>query len=201
MPELLPLLSYLFVMCITPGPNNVLLAASGANHGLRRTLPQIAGITLGNGLQLLVCALFLSSITDWIEQARWPLTLAGCSYLLWMALALARASGPGAATVSQPIGLASALLFQNINPKAWIMVANTAILFMPPEGGARAALALMGAGLLVGVPSCLFWAWGGDALRQRLRDPRALQAFNATAAALLVMTVAWLIHTEWQALP
>jgi len=140
MRDLIPLLSYLFVMYVTPGPNNVMLTISGVNFGFRRTLLHMAGICLGVGVQLFLCAIVLTPAAGLIEGARQPLALVGCLYLLWLSCRIARAGEPGRGSASRPMSMFAAALFQNVNPKAWVMVANAAVLFMPREGGVRAAL-------------------------------------------------------------
>lgn len=196
MRELVPLVTYLFVMYVTPGPNNVLLTASGVNFGFRRTLPHMAGICSGVAIQLFLCALLFASTAQFIEEARRPLAVVGCGYLLWLSFRICRAAGPGRASISRPIGMVEAALFQNVNPKAWVMVANASLLFMPPSGGLRAALALMLSSVVVGLPSCAAWAWGGDRLRRRMRRPAMLRAFNLAMAGMLAATALWLLGDE-----
>lgn len=86
---------------------------------------------------------------------------------------------------------------QNINPKAWVMVANAAVLFMPRAGGVRAALGLTLASGLVGLPCCALWAFGGDRLRRWLHRPALRRGFNLTMAAALAGTAIWLSANEW----
>ena len=80
----LPFVTYTFVMSITPGPNNVMLTASGANFGFRRTVPHILGIGVGFVVQLLAVCAGLSALF-----ARWPalqsaLGWVGAAYLLYL---------------------------------------------------------------------------------------------------------------------
>jgi threonine/homoserine/homoserine lactone efflux protein len=196
MSEHIALLTYLFVMFVTPGPNNVMLTASGLNFGFRRTVPHMLGICLGVALQLLLCALLISVAATWIAAVRKPLALLGCAYLVWLALKIAQAGRPESAAVARPLGVTAAALFQNLNPKAWIMVANTAVLFMPRGGGIGSALVLGGASVAVGLPACVIWAWSGERLRTWLRHPLALRAFNWSMAVLLALTAAWLLADE-----
>ena len=44
---ILPLAMFAFVSSVTPGPNNVMLTASGATFGYRRSVPHMLGICLG----------------------------------------------------------------------------------------------------------------------------------------------------------
>ncbi len=89
-------------------------------------------------------------------------------------------------------------MFQAINPKAWVMVLNTAVLFMPKGGGWIPAGGLALAGVLVGLPSVAIWAFGGERLRLLLQRPWALRTFNVTMSALLAATALWLLVDELQ---
>lgn len=196
MKDLLPLLTYVFVMYVTPGPNNVMLTASGVNFGFRRTLPHISGICLGSSLQLFLSALLFSSVTYWFDAVRQPLAVVGCLYLLWLAFKLAKAQAPGESDSSEPMSWHAAALFQNVNPKAWVMIANTCLLFMPREGGVLPAVKLLVISILLGIPCCSLWAWGGDRLRHWLQNDLALRLFNYSMAALLGGTALWLLLDE-----
>ena len=196
MSPLLPLFSYLFVMAVTPGPNNIMLAVSGVNFGFRRSLPHIFGICFGNVVQVLLCASLLVMAGEWIDGGRRWLAIVGCVYLLWLATKIARAGAPGNEAVMKPLSFTEGALFQAINPKAWVMVLNTAVLFMPKGGGWVAASGLALAGLLIGLPSVAVWALGGERLRRWLAQPGALRAFNVTMALLLGVTALWLLADE-----
>lgn len=196
MSPLLPLFSYLFVMAVTPGPNNIMLAVSGVNFGFRRSLPHIFGICFGNVVQVLLCASLLVAAGAWIDGGRRWLAVVGCVYLLWLAMKIARAGAPGEETVLRPLSFTEGALFQAINPKAWVMVLNTAVLFMPKGGGWMAASGLALAGLIAGLPSVAVWAAGGERLRVWLAKPGALRTFNVTMALLLSATALWLLVDE-----
>ena len=192
----LPLMTYVATMSVTPGPNNLMLAASGVNFGFRRTLPHLLGVCLGCSLQVLIVAGLLAYVLVWLEAARIWLVLSGCSYLLWLAWRQAQAGQPGNRKVAQPLGFIGAALFQWVNPKAWMMVLNAAILFLPRGGGWGAALSLALVCTLVNFPCIALWAVVGDRLRFRLRDPRALRVFNYAMALLLAATAGWILADE-----
>lgn len=192
----LPLLTYVATMSVTPGPNNLMLAASGVNFGFRRTVPHLLGVSIGHGIQVAVVAGLLAWVMVWLETFRVGLVLAGCGYLSWLAWRQAQAGQPGNGSVARPLGFIGAALFQWVNPKAWMMVLNTAILFLPRGGGWRAALVLAAICVLVNLPCIAIWAAVGDRLRDRLRDPRALRVFNLSMALLLAATAAWILIDE-----
>jgi threonine/homoserine/homoserine lactone efflux protein len=95
------------------------------------------------------------------------------------------------------LGFVGAALFQWVNPKAWMMVLNTAILFLPRGGGWGAALSLALMCVLVNFPCIALWAAVGDRLRYRLHEPRALRLFNYMMASLLGGTAVWILVDEF----
>ena len=192
----LPLLTYVATMSVTPGPNNLMLAASGVNFGFRRTVPHMLGISIGHGIQVAIVAGLLAWVMAWLDDMRLGLVLAGCAYLLWLAWRQAQAGQPGGGKSAQPLGFVGAALFQWVNPKAWMMVLNAAILFLPRGGGWGAALSLALVCALVNFPCIALWAVVGDRLRFRLRDPRALRVFNYAMALLLAATAVWILADE-----
>lgn len=191
----LALANYTMVMSITPGPNNVMVLASGARFGVRRTLPHLAGISLGFSLQaVLVCAFF-----GVVEEAllKWHTTLAwvGIAYMTYLSWKLLHAGPIAKAEVVQPLAAWQSALFQWLNPKAWVMALTTASVFMPREGDPWSALMGIGTTLvLVNFPCIALWAGFGTAIASWLGDVRRRSIFNVTMALLL----AW---TAWRMLP
>ena len=189
----LPLLTYVATMSVTPGPNNLMLAASGVNFGFRRTVPHMLGVSIGHGFQVCIVAGLLAWMLAWLEALRQVLVGAGCGYLLWLAWRQARAGEPGQGQRTQPLGFVGAALFQWVNPKAWMMGVNTAILFLPSGSGWWTAASLALVCIAVNLPCVAVWAVAGDRLRHRLHDPLALRAFNLSMAALLAGTALWIL--------
>ena len=189
----LPLLTYVATMSVTPGPNNLMLAASGVNFGFRRTVPHMLGVSIGHGFQVCIVAGLLAWMLAWLEALRPVLVGAGCGYLFWLAWRQARAGEPGQGQRVQPLGFIGAALFQWVNPKAWMMGVNTAILFLPSGSGWWTAASLALVCIAVNLPCVAVWAVAGDRLRHRLHDPLALRAFNLSMAALLAGTALWIL--------
>ena len=194
----LPLLTYMATMSVTPGPNNLMLAASGVNFGFRRTLPHMLGISIGVGIQIVLVAGLLAWVMTWLDALRLPLVFVGCAYLLWLARRQAGAGQPGNSEKRQPLGFFGAALFQWVNPKAWMMVLNAAILFLP-HGNWTAVLWMAAMSVFVNLPCIAVWAFAGDKLRLTLRDPLALRVFNYTMAAALAATALWIVADEFLA--
>lgn len=196
----LPLMTYVATMSVTPGPNNIMLAASGVNFGFRRTLPHLLGVSVGNSVQVLIVASGLAWVMAWLDALRLPLVLVGCGYLLWLALRQARAGQPGRGGRVEPLGFVAAALFQWVNPKAWMMVLNIAILFLPRDADWQTAVGLALVCMSVNLPCVALWAVAGARLRAWLQQPAALMAFNYTMAALLAATALWIGADEASAL-
>ena len=186
---LLALCLFAFVTSITPGPSNLMLLASGANFGLRRTLPQVAGITLGFTALLLAVGLGLGA-----ALAAWPalhtgLRIAGAAYLLHLAWRIGRSRSLGAGGEARPLTLWQSAAFQWVNPKAWAVAATTMAVHASPEAPLPSVLPICAAFALVNLPSILAWAGCGLALRRVLADPARLRWFNLAMAALLAATL------------
>ncbi|WP_409160993.1 LysE family translocator [Pectobacterium sp. B2J-2] len=181
--------SYVTVMSITPGPNNLLLATSGVNFGLRRTLPMLMGIFLGCGIQTGLMGVALDLLLNWISMIRLPLTVLGCLYLLWLSWKIVRSSAPELQGREQPMTVLQAALFQAVNPKAWLMSSNVALLYTASNGVFTIMLGFMALNL----PCILAWALLGDRIGRHLQEPWKLKAFNGVMALSLVLTTLWML--------
>ncbi|MGC1023338.1 LysE family translocator [Pantoea agglomerans] len=181
--------SYVTVMSITPGPNNLLLATSGVNFGMRRTLPMVFGILVGCALQTVIAGVALEVLLHWMAAIRLPLTLAGCAYLLWLSWKIFRAAAPEVRSKPQPMTLLGGACFQAINPKAWLMATNVALLYSASSG----VLTVMIGFMLLNLPCILIWAALGDRLRSHLQITWKRQLFNSLMALSLVATTIWML--------
>lgn len=181
--------SYVTVMSITPGPNNLLLATSGVNFGMRRTLPMVFGILVGCALQTVIAGVALEVLLHWMAAIRLPLTLAGCAYLLWLSWKIFRAAAPEVRSKPQPMTMLGGACFQAINPKAWLMATNVALLYSASSG----VLTVMIGFMLLNLPCILIWAALGDRLRSHLQIAWKRQLFNSLMALSLVATTIWML--------
>jgi threonine/homoserine/homoserine lactone efflux protein len=189
-----PFATYTFVMSITPGPNNVMLTASGANFGFRRTLPHILGIGCGFVVQLLgVCAGLAALFTRW-PAVQIALAWVGSAYLLYLGWQMLIRRDTQTQVDARPLGFLQAALFQFLNPKAWVMTVTAATLFLPHELGTFASGAYMAAVMEgIGVPCMAVWALFGTTLRGMIGAPRGRLAFNVVMALALVTTAAMML--------
>jgi threonine/homoserine/homoserine lactone efflux protein len=190
-----PFVTYTFVMSITPGPNNVMLTASGANFGFRRTVPHILGIGFGFTAQLLAVCVGLSAVFT-----RWPalqsaLAWVGAAYLLYLGWQMLGHGETGAREAHRPVTFLQAALFQFLNPKAWVMTVTAATLFLPHGLGALLSGAYM-AGVMegIGVPCMMVWALFGTSLKSFIGAPRGRMAFNLAMALALGATAVMMVR-------
>lgn len=185
----LALILFAFASSITPGPNNIMLLASGANFGLRRTVPHMLGISIGHGLMVALVGLGLLGLFTALPWLRQALMLASAAYLLWLAWKIANAAPPGdGAAKGHPFSFLQAAGFQWVNPKAWYMAIYAQTNFTA-DTGAWGAVVVALIFAAINLPSVTVWAAMGTQLRRWLDGPGRLRAFNITMALLLVVSL------------
>lgn len=184
------LVLFAFTTSITPGPNNMMLFASGVNFGFRRTVPHMLGIGAGFLSLLIGVGLGLGALLHSVPLLYTALKFAGGLYLLWIAwkIGTSRSLTEGSAGAS-PMTFLGAAAFQWVNPKAWVM-AVTAMAIYTSEEQYFATVMLVGVAFAaVNLPSVSTWAGFGSALREWLSVPVRLKWFNITMAVLLVVSL------------
>ena len=189
--ELLTALSiFAFVASITPGPNNLMLMASGANFGYLRTLPHMAGVVVGFTTMLFLVGVGLINIFDTVPASYLVLKVVSMIYLVYLAWKIATAAAPGEASAEggKPFTFLQAALFQWVNPKAWT-IGLTAITVYAPTRSLGAILILMIIFTAVTVPSISLWTLVGQQLRALLTNKLRLRVFNGLMAALLIASL------------
>jgi threonine/homoserine/homoserine lactone efflux protein len=186
---LIALIAFALVASITPGPNTLMLLASGVNFGFRRTLPHLMGVVLGFGMMTALVGAGLAGLFTAWPPARTVLQVVSAAYLLWLAWKIAHAAPPAGGTArGRPFSFVQAAAFQWVNPKAWTMALGAVALYAPGQD-IGAVLIVAGAYVLVGLPSGALWAGTGVALSRALRDPVLLRWFNWTMAVALVASL------------
>jgi threonine/homoserine/homoserine lactone efflux protein len=189
--DLPALTTYFAVMSITPGPNNVMVTASGAAFGYRATLPHVLGIGLGAGLQMVLVALGVGLVFQRFPLLHTVLALGGAAYLVYLAWRLLNSGAVAEADARRPFTIWQAMLFQVINPKAWIMAITTAAVFLPRDTPFFHLVAVVGGiFLLVNISCVSVWALFGSSVRYLLLQPTYRRVFNVTMSLLLVVTAA-----------
>jgi threonine/homoserine/homoserine lactone efflux protein len=179
---------FAFVSSVTPGPNNLMLLASGVNFGLRATVPHIFGIAAGFAALLIAVGLGLAEVFQ-----RWPwlyiaLKWVGAAYLLHLAWVIARAGRPQELGRARPMAFHAAALFQCVNPKAWIMAVSAFATYVQVQDAAAVVQVAL-CFVLIGLPSSGFWALVGSRLRNWLAEGRRQAHFNGLMGGLLVLSL------------
>ena len=183
------LLGFAFVATVTPGPNNLMLMASGANFGFRRTLPHMLGIVGGVSVMALLVGAGLMALFDAVPALNLVLKVTSVGYLLWLAFKIATAAPMAERDAdSRPMTFLQAAAFQWVNPKAWAMCLSAITLYAPDRTLLSVAI-VAGAFAVVCFPAISVWAWLGTVVRQWLSNATRLKVFNITMAALLVASL------------
>ncbi len=179
------------VMFFTPGPNNVMLLSSGLTYGFRRTLPHVAGITIGFAFMIGAVGLGLGTIFITHPVLQTILKYAGAAYLLYLAAAIAMSGPvtPGQDNRRGPMTFWGAAMFQWINVKGWVMVIGTITAYAGVASFPWNITIQVMLSLLLGVVSCSVWALFGTAFRPILTSPKAVRAFNIVMAVLLLASL------------
>ena len=179
------------VMFFTPGPNNIMVLSSGLTYGFRRTVPHIAGITIGFAFMVGAVGLGFGTIFVAYPVLQTILKYAGAAYLIYLAavIAMAEPVTPGRDNRRGPMTFTGAAMFQWVNVKGWVMVIGTITAYagianFPWNIGIQVLLSL-----LLGTVSTSAWAISGSSLRSLMTSPRVVRAFNLVMAALLLASL------------
>ena len=194
METFVPMVALAFASAWTPGPNNALLAASGARFGLRATLPHVAGVGLGFPLMVLIVGLFLGQAFQQSHILQQGLRWGGAALLLWMGWKIANAGAAGAgAADAKPFSLLGAAAFQWVNPKGWVMAISTTAIYISKDAPVLTAAIIAAAFMLMAFTSALGWAWAGQAMAGWLGTGHRLRIFNITMGLMVAAGAAVLI--------
>ena len=190
-PELLGALTlFAAAASITPGPNNTMLMASGANFGLKASLPHMAGVTVGFIGLIALCGLGLAGVFAAFPVLHEVLKWGGAAYMLWLAWKIATAKGLGTKAASgRPMSFLAAVAFQAVNPKGWAMALGTVSTYVPPRGFLANLLIALSIFLVINVCTVVTWTAFGVALRRFLDRPAVMRAFNVGMALLLAASL------------
>ncbi len=188
---LVSLIGFAFATSATPGPNTLMLLASGVNFGFRRTIPHMMGIGVGF-LGLLLCVGFgLGALLERMPVLYLALKFAGGVYLVYLAwrIAMARSIGEGGKARARPMSFVEAAAFQWVNPKAWVMAIAAMATFTNPDSLTLSTILVALVFFFVNIPSASIWTVCGAMLREWLNHPTRLKIFNISMAILLVVSL------------
>ena len=181
--------AFAIVSSITPGPNNLMIMASGANFGVRRSLPHWWGIGLGFMFMIVVIGLGLVQVFDAYPISYEILTVASVIYMLYLAWKIANAAPPEEqGTQGTPMTFMQAVLIQWVNPKAWAMAITAMSVYLPQQDIAYVVL-FTGIFGLYNLPCVMAWAVLGQQLSKVLNNNTKLRLFNWSMAALLLLSM------------
>ena len=176
------------VAAFTPGPNNVMLTASGANFGLRRSMPHILGVTLGFCVLVMAGGFGLAALLSAMPQIHTALKLAGTAFLLYLAWKIGTAGRTGDQVVGAPIPFWQAAVFQAVNPKGVTVLASSVAAYTTDPANVLSELLIMVIiFFIVTLAATITWCVFGTMLGRMISSDRALRLFNISMAGLLIL--------------
>lgn len=193
---LLALTGFALAASWTPGPNNMMLASSGATFGWRRSVPHAMGVVLGFALMLFLIAVGLGEVFQRSATFRAALSWIGLAVMLWLSWRIAMSGPAESGSRARPLNFVEAVGFQWINPKAWVMAIGVGATYVegasPTREAAIAALVFAAAGL----SSTQGWLVFGTAIGGLLGTGGKLRAFNVAMGLLLALSAVWLVAAD-----
>ena len=193
MSRLLALATLSFVSAATPGPNNVMLWASGVQFGFRKTVPHLVGITLGVGSMAVLVAAGLGVLITTVPAVELGLRVIGSAFLLYLAFQIAVGVETNSKEVARPLTMWQAIVFQYVNPKAWVFVLAAVTTFRPDGVGVVWGTLVMAAVMMIVIlPSASLWAAAGTFLSRFLADQGRSRAFQISLGVVLAATVVYI---------
>jgi|SRR5438876_2121410 len=191
MDQWLALVTFSIVSSGSPGPNNVLLWASGAAFGFMPTMPHIVGTALGIGVLALIAAAGLAAIVSAVPTLAVVMKIAASAYLLYLAWQVAGAHALERGELARPMSVVQAAVFQAINPKGWIFALGAIAAFRPADLPVVAGSLLVAATMTaIVIPTAALWAAAGGWLGRVLNGERSRRVVSLGFAALLAASVA-----------
>ena len=191
---LIALISFYFVMYVTPGPNNAMVLASGLKFGFIKTIPHMTGITIGHVLQLVLVCLGLGKIFQIFPHLQNILKILCALYLLYLGYKIIGSFSKIKEDGSRPLKFHEASLFQLINPKAWTISSMAASGFLPKDGDLFFSIFLIGIVALIICPLSISpWAAFGSAIRNMVKNNKIKALIEYFSAFLLLITAVLIV--------
>lgn len=180
----------LFVLpaTVTPGPNNIMILTSGLNHGIKKTLPHFFGIITGFPAMVIAIGLGLNHVFTEYPILHQIIKYVGFSYLCFLAYKIARSNTEvESGKQAPPFTYLQAVLFQWVNPKAWVMAVTSVSMFTTGDGSFIAQVVKIALTFLFfGGPCVAVWLISGASLKRFFKSPKQLTVFNYSMAIFLV---------------
>jgi threonine/homoserine/homoserine lactone efflux protein len=186
-----PLILFVISASITPGPNNVMILSSGVNHGVRNSIPHFLGIVFGFTLMVFSLGMGFGVIFENYPIIHQLIKIIGIIYLLFLAWMIASSSNTSLEnSQAKPISFWQAVLFQWVNPKAWVMITGAIAAFTTLSGDLLSEVLIITFLFCIFVIPCVsVWLFFGVALRKYMKKSQHLKIFNGSMAALLVISI------------
>ena len=190
---LLALTGFAFATTWTPGPNNMMLAASGATFGWRMTVPHALGVGLGFPVMVFLIALGLGEVFQRSQFLQTALRWGGFAVMMYLAWRIANAGAATARSRARPLRFHEAAAFQWVNPKAWVMAIGVSATYARGDDPIADAAIIAAAFVIAGTASSQTWAVFGAGIGRALGTGSRLRAFNVTMGLLLAACALWLV--------
>ena len=183
------LVSFYFVMYVTPGPNNAMVLTSGLKFGFLRTIPHMSGITIGHITQLILVCFGLGKIFQIFPQIQTILKIICAAYLLYLGYKIIGSFSKIKEDGSRPLKFHEAALFQIVNPKAWTISSMAASGFLPKDGNLIISIFFIATIALIICPLSISpWAAFGSAIRNLVKNNKIKALIEYFLAFLLLIT-------------
>lgn len=190
----LSLIAFAVAMTFSPGSNNVLLASSGVQLGMRRSVTLGIGIAAGIVALLSIAALGLGTLIHEHPSTRIAMLSAGSAYLVWLGWKVAHAGAPDlshhAVGRGKQRGFMAGFINTMLNPKGWTMALSAAAGYTALAPSApRLALVLSLTFVAIFVPNWVLWTGGGQIIGRSVTDERRWQIVNRILGLLVVVSI------------
>ena len=183
------LVSFYFVMYVTPGPNNAMVLTSGIKFGFSKTIPHMSGITIGHVLQVIVVCLGLGKIFEMFPEIQNILKIICAAYLLYLGYKIIGSFSKIKEDAARPLNFYEAALFQIVNPKAWTISTMVASGFLPKNENLFISILFISITALIICPiSISVWAAFGSGIKNLVKNNKKKAIVEYFLAILLLIT-------------
>ena len=191
---LIALISFYFVMYVTPGPNNAMVLTSGLKFGFTKTIPHMSGITIGHIIQLILVCFGLGKIFQIFPQIQNVLKILCALYLLYLGYKIVGSFSKIKEDNARPLKFHEAALFQIVNPKAWTISSMAASGFLPKDGNLIISIFYIATIALIICPLSISpWAAFGSAIRNLVKNNKIKALIEYFLAFLLLITAVLIV--------
>ena len=186
--EYLAIIVFVISTCVTPGPNNALIMASGLNYGMRQSMRHYFGICLGFPAMIVAVGLGIAELFERLPVLHVILKVAGAIYLSYLAWRIASTPIPEFNEAKgKPFSFLQAAAFQWVNPKAWVLAVGATVTYtVISDSYVFQVLTIALLFMIFGAPCTMLWLWFGASLKTILQKPFYVRIFNISMATLLM---------------